>query len=101
MKLLERIWDIIWKVVTWLPLTLWDVITDTLQEDDGKWSYKRLGGFSAFYFAVIYGFIPVWFPKFPIHEFIFWGFITFGATALGFTVWNKKIDKANLSDNEN
>lgn len=68
------------------------LINDTLKVN-GKWSIKRLAGISGFYFAVVYAFIPIWLPMFVVHEFVFWGFITFGASAIGMTVWNKKIDK--------
>jgi hypothetical protein len=72
------------------------LINDTLKVN-GKWSIKRLAGISGFYFAVIYAFIPIWLPMFVVHEFVFWGFITFGASAIGMTVWNKKIDKENVN----
>jgi hypothetical protein len=68
------------------------ILRDTLMSN-GKWSIKRLAGFSAFYTATVYAFIPMWFPLFVVHEFVFWGFITFGASAIGMTVWNKKIDQ--------
>lgn len=73
------------------------IISDTLKTN-GKWSIKRLAGISGFYFALIYAFVPIWKPDFIIHEFVFWGFITFAATAIGLTVWNKKIAKAEISD---
>jgi hypothetical protein len=73
------------------------LIDDPLKVN-GKWSIKRLAGISGFYFAVIYAFIPIWFPIFVVHEFVFWGFITFGASAIGMTVWNKKIAKENNND---
>lgn len=68
------------------------IIRDTLMTN-GKWSLKRLASFSAFWVAVCYVFLPVWIPLFIVHEFVFWGFMTFGASAIGMTVWNKKIDK--------
>jgi hypothetical protein len=69
------------------------IITDTLQENNGKWSIKRLAGISAFYFAIVYLFIPYFAPEFIVHEFAFWGLLTFSGGAIGLTVWNKKIDK--------
>jgi hypothetical protein len=75
------------------------IIRDTLQEKNGKWSIKRVAGISAFYVAIVYAFTPIWFTTFIIHEFVFWGFITFGASAIMGTVWNKKIDKANINEN--
>jgi hypothetical protein len=74
------------------------LLTDTLKEF-GKWSIKRLAGVSGFYFAVLYAFMPIWVPMFVVHEFVFWGFITFAATAIGLTVWNKKIDKPSNEQN--
>ena len=80
------------------------ILTDTLQEKDGKWSIKRLAGISGFFVAALYAFTPIVAPKFPVHEFVFWGFITFAATAILGTVWNKKIELPNTSgktkDNE-
>lgn len=72
------------------------IVEDTLMEEINgklKWSIKRLAGFSAFYTATIYAFMPLVAPLFVVHEFVFWGFVTFGGTALGMTVWSKKIDK--------
>jgi len=69
---------------------------DTLMEEVNgklKWSIKRLAGVTGFYVSVMYAFMPIWFPLFVVHEFVFWGFITFAGTAIGMTVWNKKIDK--------
>lgn len=69
---------------------------DTLMEEVNgklKWSIKRLAGVTGFYVSVMYAFMPTWFPLFVVHEFVFWGFITFAGTAIGMTVWNKKIDK--------
>jgi len=84
---------------TWLQRNM-SIITDTLQEDCGKWSIKRLSGISSFYFAVLYLFVPIIDKDFEVHEFAFWGLITFAGTALGMTVWNKKIDKLNKYKDE-
>lgn len=74
------------------------IITDTLKED-GKWSIKRLSGISGFYFGVLYIFMPFFVPSFPVHEFAFWGLMTFAGTAVGFTVWNKKINQVDNEEN--
>jgi len=79
---------------TWVQRNM-PIITDTLQEKNGKWSIKRLAGISSFYFAVLYLFVPIVSPEFIVHDFAFWGLITFAGTALGMTVWNKKVDKQN------
>lgn len=70
------------------------IIFETLKTN-GKWSIKRIAGISGFYAAIIYAFIPCFFPSFIVHEFVFWGFITFAASSIGMTVWNKKIDSNN------
>lgn len=56
---------------------MWDLINDTLKVN-GKWSQKRVLTFSAFWVAVLYAFIPLAFPKFPVNDIIFTGFIGFG-----------------------
>ncbi|MFT5724174.1 MAG: hypothetical protein ACI9JN_001291 [Bacteroidia bacterium] len=94
---ISKVFDILWKVITFIPLTIWKIITDTLQSR-GKWSIKRFAGISGFFISVVYALVPIFYPAFQVHEFVFWGFITFGATALGMTVWNKKIDKANTTE---
>ena len=62
-----------------------DILDQTLKEN-GKWSIKRFGGVSGFYAAVLYAFMPLFKPEFIVLEFVFWGFITFAATALGLTL---------------
>lgn len=73
---------------------------DTLKSE-GKYSIKRMGVFSAFYTSIIYAFLPMFFPTFIVQEFVFWGFITFAATGVGMTVWNKKINKETFDNQEN
>lgn len=68
-----------------------ELIEDTLKRN-GKWSIKRLSAFTSFWMAVIYALIPLLKP-FKVHEFVFVGLLTYSATSLGLTVWNKKIDK--------
>lgn len=68
----------------------------TLKEKCGTWSIKRVAAFTSFWISVAYAFIPALVPSFQVHEFVFWGFITFSGTALGLTVWNKKIDKPQI-----
>ena len=73
------------------------IIRDTLQVR-GKWSIKRLAGISGFYFAILYVFMPYANDGFIVHEFVFVGLLTFAASALAMTVWNKKIDNQNQHD---
>ena len=57
------------------------LITDTLMVN-GKWSQKRVMAFTSFWVSTIYAFIPIFYPKFEVHEFVFLGFIGGGAYAL-------------------
>jgi hypothetical protein len=67
------------------------LISDTLKPN-GKWSIKRLGAFTSFWLSVIYAFAPI-FSVIEIKEFVFVGLLTYSATAIGLTVWNKTIGK--------
>ena len=67
------------------------LIADTLQPN-GKWSMKRLGAFTSFWLSVIYAFAPI-FSVIEIKEFVFVGLLTYSATAIGLTVWNKSLRK--------
>lgn len=69
-----------------------NIVNDTLKPS-GKWSLKRVASFVSFHVSIVYAFLPVIFNDFKIQEFIFWGFITYSASTIGITVWNKKIDK--------
>lgn len=66
------------------------LIADTLKPN-GKWSIKRLSAFTSFWLSVAYALIPLFRP-FEVHEFVFVGLLTYSATAIGLTVWNKTID---------
>jgi hypothetical protein len=68
-----------------------NLINETLTPN-GKWSIKRLGAFSSFWIAIVYAFTPV-LAVVEIHEFVFVGLLTYSATAIGLTVWNKKINE--------
>ena len=76
------------------------IIDDTLKTPNGKFSIKRVAGITGFYIGAVYAFMPAILPMFIVHEFVFWGFMTFAATAILGTVWNKKIDKASISSND-
>ena len=66
------------------------LINETLKRE-GKWSIKRLSAFTSFWLAVCYALIPL-FAKFEVKEFVFVGLLTYSATAIGLTVWNKSIE---------
>jgi hypothetical protein len=65
------------------------LISDTLKPN-GKWSMKRLSAFTSFWMAIVYALLPL-FKPFKVHEFVFVGLLTYSATAIGLTVWNKSI----------
>ena len=65
------------------------IISDTLKPG-GKWSMKRIGAFTSFCIAIVYAFAPI-FAVIEIKEFVFVGLLTYSATSIGLTVWNKKI----------
>jgi len=68
-----------------------ELINETLRPS-GKWSIKRLSAFTSFWIGVVYAFVPL-VTTFKVHEFVFIGLLTYSATAIGLSVWNKKIDK--------
>ena len=70
------------------------LLKDTLTVN-GKWSQKRLMTFTSFYIATIYAFMPMFYPKFEIHEFVFLGFLGAG----GFSLF--RTQKANENINSN
>jgi hypothetical protein len=67
------------------------LINDTLKPN-GKWSIKRIGAFTSFWVSVVYAMLPLA-TIFEVHEFVLVGFLTYSATAIGMTVWNKTIGK--------
>lgn len=70
------------------------LIDETLRPN-GKWSIKRLGAFTSFFAAILYALLPL-FRTFKVHEFVFVGLLTYSATAIGLTVWNKSIKNTDL-----
>lgn len=67
------------------------LIDDTLKVN-GKYSIKRIGAFTSFWLSVIYAMLPLS-VTFEVHEFVFIGLLTYSATAIGLTVWNKTLGK--------
>jgi len=70
------------------------LINETLKPN-GKWSIKRLSAFTSFWLSVVYAFLPL-FYKIELKEFVFVGLLTYSATSLGLTVWNKKIKEPEI-----
>jgi len=52
---------------------------------------KRIGAFTSFWAAILYALLPLYCKQFKVHEFVFVGLLTYSATAIGLTVWNKSI----------
>jgi len=74
-----------------------NLINDTLRPK-GKYELKRIAAVTAFYFSVMYAFMPVFISDFEVQEFVFWGFITYSASCVGMQVWNKKIDNNSFNE---
>jgi hypothetical protein len=75
-----------------------ELINETLKPN-GKWSIKRLSAFTSFWIAVMYALLPL-FKPFKVHEFVFVGLLTYSATAIGLTVWSKKIKAPHSTDQD-
>lgn len=73
------------------------IIRDTLQ-DGGKWSIKRVAGFSAFWAGLVYAFLPAWIKDFQPLEFIFWGIFGFAGSVIIGSTWEKLKNKFNQTD---
>jgi hypothetical protein len=79
---------------TWMQRNL-TLITDTMQDENGKWSIKRVAAFCAFYAGIIYAFLPAWIKDFQPLEFIFWGIFGFAGTVIIGSTWEKMKSKFN------
>ncbi len=66
------------------------IIKDLLQTN-GKWSFKRVTAIYVLNVAIIYAFLPIWYPKFPILEFVMMSFIGYSASMIGMTIWQKNL----------
>lgn len=65
--------------------------SDILKTND-KWSFKRTTALYVLNVAIGYAFIPIWFPKFPVLEFVMMAFITYSASMAGMVVWQKTLE---------
>lgn len=73
------------------------LITDILQTN-GKWSFKRVTGVYVLNVAIIYAFMNVIVEKFDVKEFVFWGLISYSATMVGMTLWQKNLENKNKEE---
>ena len=76
-----------------------ELINETLKPN-GKWSIKRLSAFTSFWIAVFYALLPLLKPI-KVHEFVFVGLLTYSATAIGLTVWSKKLKTPHSTAQDN
>lgn len=63
-------------------------IQDLLQTN-GKWSFKRVTAFYVLNVAIVYAFLPIFFPTFNVQEFVFWGFLTYSGSMVGMILKQK------------
>lgn len=71
-----------------------------LLKTNNKFSYKRITSLYILNIAIVYAFLPVFLPSFSVLEFVFFGFITYSASMVGFTMYQKLNTKQD-STNEN
>ena len=67
---------------------MWKIVEDLLKTN-GKWSFKRTTALYALNLATIYAFLPLYVKDFEIHEFVFWGFITYSGAMVGLVLQQK------------
>lgn len=63
-------------------------LTDLLMTSR-KWSFKRVTSLYILNIAILYVFLPIFIPSFTVLEFVFWGFITYSASMVGITAYQK------------
>lgn len=68
------------------------IFKDILQTN-GKWSFKRITAIYILNIAILYAFLPIWFPKFPVLEFVMMAFIGYSASMAGLIIWQKTLTK--------
>lgn len=67
----------------------------------GKWSFKRVTGIFTLLISILYAFIPSLLIVFEVKEFVFLGFLSYSATMMGMTLWQKKnVDQENNKTKE-
>jgi hypothetical protein len=67
---------------------------------NGKYSYKRVTALYVLNVSIIYAFIPIWFPKFPVLEFVMMALIGYSASMAGMAVWQKNLENKNTVKEE-
>jgi hypothetical protein len=62
---------------------------------NGKYSFKRVTAIYVLNVSIAYAFIPIWFPKFPVLEFVMMALIGYSASMIGMTLWQKNLENKN------
>jgi len=68
------------------------IINDLLKVN-GKYSFKRVTALYILNVSILYAFLPIWFPKFTVLEFVMMALIGYSASMIGMTVWQKNLLK--------
>jgi hypothetical protein len=71
-----------------------------LLKTNGKWSFKRTTALYVLNVSIVYAFIPIWFPKFPVLEFVMMALIGYSASMAGMVVWQKNLENKNTVKEE-
>lgn len=69
-----------------------------LLKTNGKWSFKRTTALYVLNIAIVYAFLPLVIATFDIHEFVFWGFITYSGAMVGMVLRQKMSDASQYND---
>jgi len=67
----------------------------------GKFSYKRITSLYTLNIAILYVILPLFVRDFEVLEFVFLGFITYSASMVGFTMYQKLNVKKDPTNNDN
>ena len=71
-----------------------------LLKTSGKYSFKRVTSIYVLNISILYAFLPVWFPKFPVLEFVMMALIGYSASMVGMTLWQKNLENKNTKVDE-
>ncbi len=73
------------------------LLKDLLQVN-GKWSFKRVTALYVLSMAILYSFLPIWYPEFTVLEFVMMALIGYSASMVGMTVWQKNLEYKNKEE---
>ncbi len=75
------------------------LLKDLLQVN-GKWGFKRVTALYVLNTAILYAFLPTWYPKFEVLEFVMMALIGYSASMVGMTVWQKNLEHKNKEEED-